>query len=95
MQGNASEKIKGGKLIRVCVDFDTAISKVTITGDFFLHPEDSLELIESSLAGLPTSVHEEELRNRIERVAELNQITMVGITSDAIAMLVKQVVSHG
>lgn len=95
MQGQASEKVQGGKLVRASVDYDGTILDVTITGDFFLHPEEGIELIEASLVGLPHTVPEEELRRRIERVVDVNGLTLVGITPDAIARLVKQVMSHG
>ena len=41
--GNAVQKVKGGKLVRVEATFDTHLSEVTITGDFFLYPEEALE----------------------------------------------------
>ncbi len=93
MQGSVSEKVKGGKLVRVTVEHDRhSIQSVIITGDFFLHPEDKLELIERALANLPLMVQEEDLRRRIEFVVEAEGITMIGITPEAVARLVKQVV---
>ncbi len=95
MQGHAAEKIKGGKLVRVTVDYEPhAIRKVLITGDFFLHPEDTLELIEQSFTNLPLALSEEDLVARVQQIVNEKEIIMVGITSEAIAKLVKQVISN-
>ena len=93
--GQASEKVKDGKLLRVSVDFDASILRVIITGDFFLHPEDKLELIEQAMTGLPSDVPADDLRRRIELVVAVNGITMVGITPEAIAGLVRRVIDDG
>jgi len=90
MRFQLSEKLPAGKLVRVAVDFDKIINSVTITGDFFLHPEDKLELIENALSGLPLAIAEEDLRRRVEFVVEAEGIEMAGITPEAIARLVKQ-----
>jgi len=47
--GKASRKVPGGKLIRIKVVFSDIIESVQITGDFFLHPEDSLLKIEEAI----------------------------------------------
>ena len=45
-------KIPNGKLVRVEVDFtDKIISHIKITGDFFVHPEDALLILEKNLVG--------------------------------------------
>ena len=56
--GNVTKKIIGGKLVRIDVAFDERIETVKITGDFFLHPEDTLEEIVGVLEGvlLPSSM---------------------------------------
>ncbi len=46
---------KSKKLIQVQLSFDdekNEIHSVRITGDFFLYPEDSLELLETNLVGV-------------------------------------------
>lgn len=45
-------KVPGGKMLRVFVDVNNGvISSIMITGDFFLHPEDVLPMIEEALVG--------------------------------------------
>ncbi|MGI0072905.1 MAG: lipoate protein ligase C-terminal domain-containing protein [Nitrosotalea sp.] len=48
-------EFKSEKLIRVLLEYDEqkkTIHSITISGDFFLYPEDALEKLESSLVGV-------------------------------------------
>ncbi|HIH97948.1 MAG TPA: radical SAM protein [Thermoplasmata archaeon] len=44
---------KAEKLIRVKVEYSARITKINITGDFFLYPEKQIEKIERALSGAP------------------------------------------
>ena len=92
MEGRASEKITGGKLVRLQLEYTSLINKAIITGDFFLHPEDKLECIEQCLRNLPLTLSEEEFQKQIEKTVQQENILMVGITPDAIARLVKKAI---
>ena len=63
---SADYKVRGGKLLRVRlqVDEDTCIAEIRITGDFFMHPEEALEMLEQALLGAPLTP--EGLLPRIE-----------------------------
>lgn len=50
--GEASRKVEDGKLVRVRVDDDGSVS---VTGDFFLHPEEAIEGLEDALADVAGS----------------------------------------
>ncbi|MBI4020535.1 MAG: hypothetical protein HY367_04330 [Candidatus Aenigmarchaeota archaeon] len=81
MQGFAEKKAE--KLIRVNVDFAERIEGITISGDFFVHPEECLALIEESLVGLDVN----EIGNAakmISGVMESNSIQLIGITPEII-----------
>jgi lipoate-protein ligase A len=53
------EKIAGGKLVCIEVWADSsAVARVRITGDFFLHPEDAIDRLERALVGAPLAVGE-------------------------------------
>ena len=55
MIGESILKVPNGKLIRVSVDFESSrILSANITGDFFIHPEETIESIEESLTGCET-----------------------------------------
>ena len=46
-------KVKGGKLIKVALEVEgDVIKSAKIYGDFFLYPEDAIELIEQALKGV-------------------------------------------
>ena len=88
-----TEKIPSGKLIRVKVDFDTEIKKLQITGDFFLHPEDSIEKIEKSIKDTPITADQQELKEKIDSILNKYNAQLIGVTSDDIARILKQAVN--
>jgi lipoate-protein ligase A len=89
MHGVATEKVAGGKLLRVKVDCSDVIKHVSITGDFFLHPEEGIEKIESAIFGLNVNDSEEKITDIIKEVIEENGIELIGIDAEAIARNIK------
>ena len=67
-----SNVYKAGKLIRIFVEYGDYIKDVRITGDFFVHPEESLEGLESSLIGLP--VDKNALEDKIKEFMKTAQV---------------------
>ncbi len=67
---SADYKVEGGKLLRVQMTVDAAtdgapvIHSLTITGDFFMHPEEAIEALERQLGD--ARLEEDELRARIQ-----------------------------
>lgn len=55
-------KAEGG-LLRISLDADGKIRKITITGDFFFYPEEAIEELERALVGV--KVGEEALLESI------------------------------
>ena len=88
MHSIITEKVPGGKLLRVKVDFDEVISRIQITGDFFLHPEEKITALEQGLAGVPVREDAEQLAARIRQLVEANGITLVGFAPEDLARLV-------
>ncbi len=84
MIGSASEKIAGGKLVRVSVDYEERISSVRITGDFFMHPEEAIALIEKALVGST----KDEVPDKLRKAAI--GVTIIGASADDIARVVQQ-----
>jgi hypothetical protein len=75
-------KAPGGKLIRISADVrDEIINSVQITGDFFVHPETSIESLERELKGVPLK------RQVIQRICyrELSKCELVGLTPGDVA----------
>ena len=55
---SADYKVPGGKLLRVRLSSDPTqqpptITRVTLTGDFFMYPEEAIEELEAVLVGVP------------------------------------------
>lgn len=88
-------KVEGGKLIKVQLEMsDGRISKIKITGDFFMHPEELIEKLEASLIGCKPD------RNSLERTlnefVEENGIVLLGISvEDLIKCIMKACENFG
>ena len=52
-EGSAVYKVAGGKMIKVRARFAGGlIEDIRLSGDFFLHPEEAIEDVESALRGV-------------------------------------------
>jgi lipoate---protein ligase len=91
MKKTITEKVPGGKLVRVKVDFGEKINSLQITGDFFLHPEDMIEEIEKGLVGCSVG---DELQEKIQQVISQHNIELIGFSAEDIARLVKKAVNQ-
>jgi lipoate---protein ligase len=91
-------KAAGGKLLRVRIaaaadaDGVTVIQSITITGDFFMHPEEAIEDLERLLTGAP--LEEAALRARVQTFfagdASPEDVQVVGAgVDDFVAALLK------
>jgi lipoate-protein ligase A len=95
MHGVASEKVKGGKLVRVKLEHDEgSVRSVQITGDFFLHPEDALEQMEETLIGL-NPLDTETAAKRLHAVIASRDAVLVGVAPEDIARLVAAAAGAG
>lgn len=93
MHGVATEKVPGGKFLRIRVDYEDVIKHVSITGDFFLHPEEFIEKIESALFGIDVNDSQENIENVVKEVIKNNSIEIIGIDAEAIARNVKAAIA--
>jgi lipoate-protein ligase A len=88
-------KVEGGKLIKVQLETSNGkISRIKITGDFFMHPEELIEKLEASLIGRKPD------RNCLERTltdfVKNNGIVLLGIsTEDLIKCIMKACENFG
>jgi len=72
-------KVEGGKMIKVeLTEKDGKIKKIKIMGDFFLHPEDLIEEIETILIGSP--LEEGSISSSIKAFIEKRGATLLGAT---------------
>ena len=82
---------KFGKLLRIDVTYDDHIENIKITGDFFIHPEDTLEQIVSELKGLPLPFQPDSVTRKISYVIQNNEAEMIGITINDIVTTLAEV----
>lgn len=85
VEGSSKLKVPGGKLIIIKLSYSDKIERLQILGDFFLHPEESLALIEDMLIGSPINSTKAEISAKIDQMAKKENIEMIGITPDSIA----------
>ncbi len=69
----------------------STISKVKITGDFFLHPEDAILKVEESLSGIPLDTSEEEMASIAAKA--LVGANLIGASANDIARILKRALS--
>ncbi|MFC2142811.1 hypothetical protein ACFLQN_00235 [Candidatus Aenigmatarchaeota archaeon] len=90
MIGISSRKIKHGKLVKVVLDFNDAINEVEISGDFFIYPETSLSIIESSLRGLDVREPNSCVKRKIDDIIRKNKMEVIGFSSSDLAEIIKE-----
>jgi lipoate-protein ligase A len=87
--GSASLKVSGGKLINASVEMHNgSIISIQFTGDFFLHPEELIEVIESSLIG--KRLDEDDLTRTIDDLLQENKGQLIGASSKDFAWVIME-----
>ncbi len=79
-------KIPNGKLLKVFLDYDpekNLIKEISITGDFFVYPEETVELIEKELRGI--RVDKDVLLSKIKSIIEREGIEFIGLDAEGLA----------
>lgn len=75
---------KAGKLLKIEIEVvNNSISKLKIYGDFFLHPEEGIEIIEENLLGCSYDFN--IIKQKIDTILKQNNIQAVGIDSSSLA----------
>ena len=81
---NSSYKIPGGKLVKVKLWVESEkIERITILGDFFLHPEETIQTIENSLAG--TKLNSGSIESIITKVMMKSDAKLIGASPEDLA----------
>jgi lipoate---protein ligase len=85
---------KAKKLIKITLEYHETrkvINSITITGDFFLYPEDTLDQLEDNLVG--TRLDREAVRKTIEKSLEQSEafgFDSVSLTDAILGCLAKE-----
>ena len=87
-------KVSGGKLVVADLTTDgTAITAVSINGDFFLEPDEALDQINDALRGMPTDAPHASIAQKV-RDAVGPQTVMFGFSPEAVATAVRRALGH-
>ncbi len=75
----AEYKIPQGKLLACTVETEKdKIIELKISGDFFMHPEDSITSLENAVRGSKITEYPEKIREYFKN----NKITLLGVAQD-------------
>ena len=84
MQKIVKYKVKNGKLLEIRVIYDEKIQDLKILGDFFIYPDEGLEIIEKELIGVKLDLN--SIEEKINHTVKKNNIEMIGIDPRSIAI---------
>ncbi|GAA4750179.1 lipoate--protein ligase family protein [Gordonia alkaliphila] len=91
---HAEYKVPGGKLVVVDVEAaDDRLTKVALSGDFFLEPDEALETITDALIGAPITANAAALAERIAQALP-EHVSMVGFTPESVGIAVRRALGH-
>lgn len=87
---SADYKVPGGKLLRVRLALDESrtppvIQSISLTGDFFMHPEEAIEDLEARLVGAPWQA--EALRARVQAFYD-SDVQIIGAGVDDVVHII-------
>lgn len=83
-------KVPGGKLVVVDLDVEAGrLANVRIAGDFFLEPDDALELINAAVTGLPVEADVAAIAAAV-RAALPAGAQLLGFTPEAVGTVVRR-----
>ena len=73
MQKTVKHKVKNGKLLEIRIIYGEKIQELKILGDFFIYPDESLEIIEKELVGVRLNLN--SIEEDISLVMEQTGVT--------------------
>jgi len=82
-------KVPNGKMLKIKLEFqEEMIKSITILGDFFLHPETTIEDIESALIGCKIDIP--TITMLIQDVLQESESTLIGAEPSDIAKAIEK-----
>jgi|YNPNPStandDraft_1061719.scaffolds.fasta_scaffold00148_4 lipoate-protein ligase A len=91
-EAKAIKKVPGGKLVRVDITYSERLERVKITGDFFLHPEDVLIIIEDALTGAQLPLDKSSLIEKVQSILEREKAVLVGFSPQDLIDILEEAV---
>ncbi len=76
-------KMNNEKLVRISLEKeDVLIKTINISGDFFIHPENGISLLEDALIGV--KIEKGYLKEALDREVKDNHLELIGISTETI-----------
>ena len=85
MQLKSIYKVPNGKLLKIILDYSSknrSINNISITGDFFAYPEESIDIMEKKLKD--TLLIKENLLEKINSVIKKYNIEFIGLDAEGL-----------
>lgn len=83
-------KVAGGKLVAVDLDVvNDRLAGVSVSGDFFLEPDEALHDINAALVGMPADAGVEDLAAAVNDALD-DSVSLIGFSSEAIGIAVRR-----
>ncbi|NLU81241.1 biotin/lipoate A/B protein ligase family protein [Rhodococcus sp. HNM0569] len=87
-------KVPGGKLVVVDVEVeDGRLSQVSLSGDFFLEPDEALGDITAAVTGMPTSADAAQLGHAITGALD-DGASLIGFTPESVGVAIRRALGH-
>lgn len=87
-------KVPGGKLVVVDVEVaDGRLSRVALSGDFFLEPDEALGEITAAVTGMLTTADSAQLGQAISRAIG-DRVSMIGFTPESVGIAIRRALGH-
>lgn len=86
MRSRSMYKVPQGKLLKISVEYDEenyVIKDIRITGDFFIYPEEAIELMETKLKN--TVMERKHLLKKISSIIAEYHIQCIGLNAEGLA----------
>lgn len=93
MHAEITHKIPQGKLVRISLEYDTTIlQNIKICGDFFIHPEETIEEMERALYHLPVEASEGRIQRLLDCAVQTKNAQLIGIDTQSVAKLIHEAI---
>ncbi len=96
MEYIATKKVAGGKLLRVKCDVEGGVlSNVSLTGDFFMHPEEGVSELENALNGMSNETPVREFVSKLNDLIHERGFELIGFSASNIAETLVEAIRGG
>lgn len=85
MKSKSVYKVPNGKLLKISLEYNennNQILSLCITGDFFVYPEEAVEILENELTNV--TLNEKSLQQKIDDVIRENKIEFIGLNTEGL-----------